>query len=293
MKKIFLIIALGIAALSASAQKPALNNLADSLSYYIGNTEGAYTGTSIRNNTSADPKFYNDCVAAMEYVFTLPDSADNYLAALKRAVELRTMVRQMQEQQGLDMDPAMFLAAFKEGLNNTNMSMDQIRAQVDMTQGLMKQAQEQAKARREAEIKAKSAENEAAGKAYVDALKKKDKKIATTTSGLSYKAVKKGKGATAKSTDKVKVHYTGKLIDGTVFDSSVERGEPATFSVAQLIPGFTEGLQLMNPVSKYTFYIPASIGYGDQGAGGKIEPGATLVFDVELLEILPEEQSKQ
>jgi len=293
MKKLLLIVALCTVAFGSKAQIPTLNNLADSLSYFIGNTEGAYTGSSIRNRTDNSPKYYNDCEDAMTYIFSIPDSADNRIAALKRAIELRTMIGQMQKQ-GIAMNPDLFINAFKAGLANTDISMDSLRKQVNMTQEMISRAQTQAKARMEAESKAKTAANEAAGNEYVKALKKKDKKILTTASGLSYKVVKKGKGKglKPKATDKVKVHYTGKLIDGTVFDSSVERGEPAIFTVNQLIPGFTEGLQLMTPGSKYTFYIPASIGYGERGADDKIAPGSTLVFDVELIEILPEEEKE-
>jgi FKBP-type peptidyl-prolyl cis-trans isomerase FkpA len=110
--------------------------------------------------------------------------------------------------------------------------------------------------------------------------------VKTTSSGLQYEVVSEGTGPKPKSTDMVKVHYTGKLMDGTTFDSSVERGEPATFPLNGVIPGWTEGLQLMNVGSKYKFYIPGKLAYGAQGqpqAG--IGPNATLIFDVELLSI--------
>jgi len=95
--------------------------------------------------------------------------------------------------------------------------------------------------------------------------------------------LQEGKGEHPKATSKVTVHYTGKLIDGTVFDSSVDRGEPITFGLNQVIPGWTEGLQLMTPGSKYRLFIPYNLGYGEQGAGGAIPGGATLIFDVELI----------
>ena len=111
------------------------------------------------------------------------------------------------------------------------------------------------------------------------------KGVTTTASGLQYEVLVSGKGAKPTAADQVRVHYTGKLTDGTVFDSSVDRGEPATFGVTQVIAGWTEALQLMSVGDKWKLTIPSNLGYGDQGAGGIIEPGATLVFEVELLGI--------
>lgn len=105
-------------------------------------------------------------------------------------------------------------------------------------------------------------------------------------SGLQYTIITEGTGPKAQAGSKVKVHYTGTLIDGTVFDSSVSRGEPAVFGVTQVIAGWVEGLQLMSAGAKYMFFIPSNLAYGTQGAGQMIGPDATLVFEVELLEIL-------
>ena len=114
-----------------------------------------------------------------------------------------------------------------------------------------------------------------------------NKSVYTTKSGLKYRRVKEGNGKHPKATDRVKVHYTGTLIDGKKFDSSVDRGEPLTFPLNQVIPGWTEGLQLMDEGSKYILYIPYYLGYGTRDMGN-IPPGSTLVFEVELLEINPE-----
>jgi len=126
--------------------------------------------------------------------------------------------------------------------------------------------------------------NLADGQAFLDENKTKEGVI-TTESGLQYKILKEGEGENPTVNNKVKVHYTGTLINGTVFDSSVERGEPIVFGVSQVIPGWTEGLQLMRPGSKYMFYIPSNLAYGERGAGETIGPNTTLIFEVDLLEI--------
>lgn len=115
---------------------------------------------------------------------------------------------------------------------------------------------------------------------------KTKKDVITTESGLQYQVVTEGTGEKPTADDKVKVHYTGTLLDGTVFDSSVERGEPAEFGVGQVIKGWTEVLQLMPVGSKYIVWIPSELAYGERGAGGDIKPNSTLKFEIELLEIV-------
>ena len=127
--------------------------------------------------------------------------------------------------------------------------------------------------------------NEKAGKEVLEGNGKREG-VHTTPSGLQYEVLEQGDGPKPEPTDQVVVHYTGKLIDGTVFDSSVERGEPATFGVTQVIPGWVEALQLMNAGSKWRLFIPSALAYGPQGAGGIIGPNATLIFDVELIKVL-------
>ena len=126
-------------------------------------------------------------------------------------------------------------------------------------------------------------EEKAKGAAFLAENKTKEG-VVETPSGLQYKVVKMGTGAKPSATDKVKVHYHGTLIDGTVFDSSVQRGEPITFGLNQVIAGWTEGVQLMPVGSKFIFYIPSKLAYGDRAAGS-IKPGSTLIFEVELLDI--------
>ena len=115
---------------------------------------------------------------------------------------------------------------------------------------------------------------------------KKRANIVTLPSGLQYEILTEGNGKRAKATDKVKCHYEGTLIDGTLFDSSIKRGEPAVFGVNQVIPGWVEALQLMPEGSKWKLYIPSDLAYGAQGAGEMIPPHTTLVFEVELIEVL-------
>ncbi len=117
---------------------------------------------------------------------------------------------------------------------------------------------------------------------------KQRKEVTTTARGLQYEVLKRGAGTVSpKATDQVEVHYHGTLITGEVFDSSVERGQPAQFGLNQVITGWTEGLQYMKEGDKFKFYIPSNLGYGDRGAaGGKIKPGAALIFEVELLKII-------
>ncbi len=139
--------------------------------------------------------------------------------------------------------------------------------------------------RQQAEAAKQGEQNRQLGEAYLTENAKRPE-VKVTESGLQYEVIKQGEGATPKATDRVKVHYTGRLIDGTVFDDSVERGEPATFGVTQVIPGWVEALQLMPVGSKWRLHIPSALAYGPNGAGGVIGPDAVLVFDVELLEIL-------
>ena len=134
----------------------------------------------------------------------------------------------------------------------------------------------------EAKMSAASIEQ---GKVFLEENKKRAN-VVTLPSGLQYEVIKEGNGKQAKATDQVKCHYEGTLIDGTLFDSSIKRGEPAVFGVNQVIPGWVEALQLMPEGSKWKLYIPSELAYGAQGAGEMIPPHSTLVFEVELLEVL-------
>jgi FKBP-type peptidyl-prolyl cis-trans isomerase FklB len=144
-------------------------------------------------------------------------------------------------------------------------------------------------AKQEQKLQAQRAE---AGKAHKEAGEKylaenaKKEGVITLPSGLQYQVLKEGNGKKPTAKDTVQCHYEGFLIDGTVFDSSIQRGEPATFPLQQVIAGWTEGLQLMQEGAKYRFFIPYRLGYGEGGAGSSIPPFAALIFDVELIQVV-------
>ncbi|NND91173.1 MAG: FKBP-type peptidyl-prolyl cis-trans isomerase [Granulosicoccus sp.] len=161
------------------------------------------------------------------------------------------------------------MKAQKDGAE-TRLSMDEAQA------ALQAQQQEQAAAM--------AAEAQEKGQSYLAENKARDG-VQVTDSGLQYEVITAADGPKPTADDTVSVHYVGTLMDGTEFDSSIARGEPASFPLKGVIPGWTEGLQLMNVGSKYRFVIPADLAYGERGAGQAIGPGETLIFEVELLEI--------
>lgn len=166
-----------------------------------------------------------------------------------------------------------FVKAFTETMKN---------APTDMTPQEANQRIQEFFSKRQAELEG---ENLNAGRAFLEENKKKAG-VVTLPSGLQYEILTEGSGQKPKATDKVRCHYHGTLINGTVFDSSVQRGQPAVFGVNQVIQGWVEALQLMPTGSKWRLYIPSELAYGKQGAGGAIEPNSALIFDVELLEIV-------
>ena len=180
---------------------------------------------------------------------------------------------------GIDVDFNVMQAAIKDGLAGTPSSITQEEAQ-KLMQGLQAQLKGQA----EAKAKVAGEKNVADGKKFLADNAKKSG-VKKTASGLQYKVMTEGKGEAPKATDTVKVNYRGTLLDGSEFDSSYGRGQPATFPVNGVIKGWTEALQLMKPGAKYQLWIPAELAYGERGTGDKIGPNATLSFEVELLAI--------
>ena len=170
-------------------------------------------------------------------------------------------------------DAKEFCRSIEDVMNGRETDFSAREAQVMLSEYFEKKQAEEAQA------------NIAAGKAYLEENGKREGVI-TTKSGLQYEVLTEGTGKSPKATDKVRCHYEGRLTDGSVFDSSYQRGEPADFGLNQVIPGWTEGVQLMKEGAKYRFHIPYLLGYGERGAGASIPPYATLVFDVELTEVL-------
>lgn len=173
------------------------------------------------------------------------------------------------------------LDAFETGFRDGYEEKESALTQEQMQQVLVSY-QEKKQAEMIKEMEAKAASNKEEGQKFLAENKTKEG-VQTTDSGLQYKVVKEGTGASPKATDMVKVHYEGKLIDGTVFDSSYERGEPIEFPLNQVIPGWTEGVQLMKKGAEYELYIPSDLAYGESGTPG-IEPNSVLIFKVELLD---------
>ncbi len=183
---------------------------------------------------------------------------------------------------GMTVDVLAYAAGLEDALagGEAMLTDDEINAE-------MTAFQERLQAEAEAERVALAQTNLAAGRAYMEEMSGREA-VQTTESGLQYVVIEPGEGDSPVAEDSVEVHYEGRLIDGTVFDSSFERGQTVTFGLTQVIAGWTEGLQLMKPGSKFEFIIPPELGYGEGGAGEMIGPNATLVFDVELIAVVEE-----
>ncbi len=179
------------------------------------------------------------------------------------------------KKQSIDVDPNIFVKGVKDALSGAKPLLTEQEIQETMVafQKEMSAKQEQVAKRNKAEGEAFLAEN------------KKKEGVKTLPSGLQYKVIKAGTGKKPKSNDTVTVHYRGTLINGTEFDSSYKRGQPVSFPVSEVIPGWTEALQLMEGGAKWQLFIPSNIAYGERGAGGVIGPNATLIFEVELVSI--------
>ncbi|HJW38303.1 MAG TPA: FKBP-type peptidyl-prolyl cis-trans isomerase [Candidatus Udaeobacter sp.] len=178
--------------------------------------------------------------------------------------------------QKVDINPDLLAAGIK----------DAIAGKPQLTQDQVKEIMTQFEKDMEQKQKAAGEKNKADGAKFLEENKKKEG-VKTTASGLQYKALKEGTGSQPKGTDMVTVNYRGTLIDGTEFDSSYKRGQPATFPLNGVIKGWTEGLQLMKPGSKYQFFVPSNLAYGERSVGPDIAANATLIFEVELLEVKP------
>lgn len=221
-------------------------------------------------------------------------SLETSIDSVSYALGLNTGVRMQADANAKELDADLYLQGFVNGTDSTNLLIEVKDAEAIIRQYFQKKQMEQMK-QREEEMKKKAevdhADYKKENEAFLAANKNKDG-VKTTPSGLQYMVVKEGEGDTPGATDKVKVHYHGTLIDGTVFDSSVDKGVPSEFGVNQVIKGWTEGLQLMKTGAKYKFFIPQELAYGYQQRGPILKPFSTLVFEVDLIDIIKPEQPK-
>ncbi|MDZ7739975.1 MAG: FKBP-type peptidyl-prolyl cis-trans isomerase [Bacteroidales bacterium] len=186
----------------------------------------------------------------------------------------------LQRQSDLELDPLFLAKGMKDAKEGNSIFIDAAAG------GYIMMVMEE---REENKLREQFSDYIAENEKFLEENKEKEGVI-TTESGLQYKVIEMGDGPRPALTDTVRVHYTGKLINDTVFDSSVERGEPAQFRTNGLIKGWSEGLQLMPEGSKFMFYVPQELGYGARGAGQTIQPFSTLIFEVELLEVVNKEE---
>ena len=197
----------------------------------------------------------------------------------KESYSLGYQFGQYIKSQGIDIDLEIYTSGIKDALGGKEpqMSQEDIRATI---MGLQQRQQ----AARQKEMKEKSTKNLEQGKTFLAENQKKEN-VKALPSGLQYKVLAEGSGKTPKADDTVTVNYKGTLIDGTEFDSSYKRGQPATFKVNGVIKGWTEALPLMKEGSKYQLFIPPDLAYGERGAGRNIPPNSTLIFEVELISV--------
>ena len=295
MKKFFL--GCGIAAMLVGAMASCNNEnaagtaagdqsgIGDSLSQAIGTMQGYQIGQSINNLDSAErAKINKDAILKGLKVTLFADTADQgYLSGLNMGLEFLGQIMQIENRSNIRLDRQKLYDAFAEALKSDSVSSESLAQQQMLLQGLFEQVRtEMDRFQTEKDMaRPEVKKNVEAGKAYIENAKKADPEIKTTPSGLAYKVVTKGSGKKVTATDRVKVKYTGKLVDGTVFDQSGD--EAATFSPQGVIPGFREGLLMMQEGDKYVLYIPGDLAYGTQGIPGRIEPMSTLVFEVEVV----------
>ena len=217
---------------------------------------------------------------ALSMLLALPAAAQELASERdKRSYAIGMDIASKLKSQALELNDELIV----EGFRDTLLGKETKLSQEDLAQVMDAYRQEFMQQRAKEQL-AEAEANKARGKAFLEENKTKDG-VKVTDSGLQYKVLKKGKGASPKADDTVTVHYRGTLIDGTEFDSSYRRGQPATFPVHGVIPGWVEALQMMKPGSKWMLYIPSELAYDSRQMGQYITPNSTLIFEVELLDI--------
>lgn len=300
MKKTFIACACAVAALTVSScGNSGSSNLSDadkafndSIAMYMGKAQGAVLNQNLSTLPAEDlAKFKKESFLRGFKSVLMADTGDvGYQYGVQIGLGFARQL-QMMAKDSVMVNRGDLYRYFAESFKQDSVNQVQMGMDMNVFESLMQQVSSRIQVRqmaaaaraREAE-QAAALENQAKGQEFIANAIKEDPSIKTTESGLAYKVVEQGTGATPTDKDIVKVHYTGKLIDGTVFDSSVDRGEPADFAITQVVAGFGEGLKMMNKGSKYVLYIPSNLAYGDN-ANGSIPAGSTLIFDVEVLDI--------
>lgn len=278
---------MGMSACSSSTSSSSTDKgLSDSIANYLGKVQGSYYAERVKSLPESEQQKFKkqSFLRALKQVLEADTADMAYMIGLQVGTGMAESLNQF-SQQGVDINRKAVYDEFSKAFLADSVDQTQLMEAQTTFQQLMTRAQQiiqqKQMEQRQAEL-AKVPVRKEEGKKYVDDIKSNDSSVMTSESGLSYKVVKQGNGDTPKDGDRVKVKYTGKLTDGTVFDSN----DSAVFGINGVIPGFAEGLKMMNPGSKYVLYIPSDLAYGDQG-NPTIPGGSTLVFDVEVLEILP------
>ncbi len=272
---------------------PATVALADSISTALGESQAAQLLAEYNSlPDSLKAKINKENILKGLQTVLNTDTADrDFLIGLQVGMQMIQQTGGL-TQEGVPVDNKKVYEAFAENFRKD--SVPEVKDVIARYQGLMSKAQKVIMEKRDKAAREQAKKNSEAGAQYINDLRKKDAAVKVTSTGLAYKVLKAGNGPLPTKGQSVKVNYTGKKINGKVFDSSIERGEPAVFPVDQVVPGFSEGLQLMPVGSKYMLYIPGSLAYGITGqpmAG--IEPNETLIFEVELLGIENPEQAAE
>ncbi len=241
-------------------------------------TPSSTTGSKSQTSTAKKPG--TGTAKSTAAPLTLKNSKDkfSYALGMKMGANLH--------KQNVPVDPAIFQRGMKDGLAGGKTLLTDEEAQ-----SAIMDVQKEMREKQQAKMKEEGEENKKTGDAFLAQNKSKDG-VKTTADGLQYKVITQGTGPTPTANDTVSVNYRGTLINGTEFDSSYKRGQPASFPVSGVIKGWTEALQLMPVGSKYQIFIPSDLAYGERGAGADIGPNSTLIFEVELLSIQPKEEKK-